>query len=313
MVGDFCIFRPFCNTIFQSGYKGVSDSRNGERLVRVFSCEPFVCCPSIESKIRIRGRSYTGIIYNPFELVHIQGVGRLHVIGDRITGDLLKVHLQAGIFVTSGHDIDGKRVCREGDGVVGRGDRGHKFVAFGTLVIDVHQLAIYKRGVRDGHQRGLPFLRLPLGVTVRHGDVVRTDDRFSSQIGALHGRCRHRGQGGEVSLDREVERAPAVCGMTLARHHFPHLGSLVRLVVHERLALVLRHGKRVDTHQQHKHDAEEICERFSHRLWHTVNFFHLGIKALVHDCRFSHNVYTFYLLFLISHFCASLKPYPTLS
>ena len=248
MVGDFRIFHPLCNASFQSGYDGVTDSRNGNRIIRVVGCITCIGCPSIEGDIRIRGRANTGIIDNPFELLHIQGVGRLHVIGDRITGDLHKVHLQAGVLVTSGHNIDGKRVCREGDGVVGRGDRGHKFVAVGTLVIDVHQLAVHERGIRDGHQRRLPFLRLPLGVTVCHGDVVGTDDRIASQIGALHGCCRHLGQGGEVSLDREVERASAVCGMTLARHHSTCRGNMVRLVVHVRFALVLRHGKRVDTH-----------------------------------------------------------------
>ena len=118
--------------------------------------------------------------------------------------NLVEVHLQAGTLTTFRHNIHRETLSREGDGVVGRGDRGHKLVAVGALVIDVQQLAVRKVGVGNGDHHRLVLLRLPVGIAVVNGNVVGALHLLALRQGALHLGGTHRGLLGHLAHHLEL-------------------------------------------------------------------------------------------------------------
>ena len=108
--------------------------------------------------------------------------------------------------------------------MVGRGDRGHKLVAVGALVVDVQQLAVRKVGVGNGDHHRLALLRLPVGIAVVNGNVVGALHLLALRHGALHLGGTHRGLLGHLAHHLELrlrdlllDRPHRQCAVVLLR------------------------------------------------------------------------------------------------
>ena len=120
---------------------------------------------------------------------------------------LVKTDLQTSIFtrmVRFSHNIHREALCGEGDGVVGRGDRGHELVSVGALMIDVQQLAVRKVGVGNGDHHRLALQGLPLGIAIADGNVVGALHLLALGQGALHLGGLHLRLGGHLAHHLKV-------------------------------------------------------------------------------------------------------------
>ena len=146
--------------------------------------------PSTENELCVIICSSTGIIHNLLKqrIIRVIWVNiiRLHHNGSCFTTCLHKRHRQTGITTALGHNIHGEASGGEGDGVVGRGDRGHELIAVGAFVIDVQRLTVRKVGVGNGDHHRLALLGLPVGIAILNGNVVGALHLFALRHGALH-------------------------------------------------------------------------------------------------------------------------------
>ena len=235
----------------------------------------------------------------------IGNISFLHIDNHRIVSTILmEANLQTSIFTCLRHNIDGERLCREGDGVVDGGHRGHELVAIGTFVIDIHHLAVREVRVGDGNRHRLTGLGLPLGSAVVDGDVVCSEHLFAVRGSALHRHSIHLRRCGHLPGDRKLHLA-AIGGEHLRALHRRSMVS--HAAGHRVVAVVLCPYGGLESYQQHKHKAERTCKMLSH-LHRPATWFHLGFRALIYRCRFSHNVLIFIFNFNYLSISHSTRP-----
>ena len=200
-------------------------------------------------------------------------------------------------------------MCREGDGVVGRGDRGHKLVAVGALVVNIHQLAVGEVGVGEGDHHRLSLLRLPLGAAVLDGDVIRAKHLLALRHGALHGGGVHLRGGGHLAGDGEGELPSVGGGEALGQRHGARhgvlLGGGVRITARRLVAVVLRRHRGGEPCEQHEQEAQCQGEMFAHVLVRAGVVFHQAVYNPISSCRICHDVIIlilYFYYFLLSHF-----------
>ena len=222
---------------------------------------------------------------------------------------LVETHLQTSIIARLGHDIHRERLCQKCDGVVSRGNYVHQFVTVGSLVIDIHQLAINKVRVGDGDRHRLAALGLPLGIAVLNGNIVGAKHLLALRHGALHRGGVHLRGGGHLAGDGEGE-LPSVGGGEAfgQRHGARHgvlLGGGVRITARRLVAVVLRRRRGSEPCEQHEQEAQCQGEMFPHLLVRAVVVFHQAVYNPISSCRICHDVIIlilYFYYFLLSHF-----------
>ncbi len=172
---------------------------------------------------------------------------------------LIKVQFQTSFLTSLRHNIHGEASGGEGDLAVLGGHRGHKLVAIGTLVIDVHVLTIGEIGVGNGDHHRLASGGLPSLGAILDGDVIGTLHLLALHGSTLHRRHSHLGGRGHLARHRH----------TRGRNLFGNGTTRGR-------TLILRHQRRKrNSGCQKQHQSET----FQHHLTQSVlvNFF-------VHRC-----------------------------
>ena len=265
-----------------------SDSHGMRSICHTIRIALFFPIPASENQSLVL--TGTWVVNNLVEQSIVRIV-RIYIVRFHHNGSLSvrlhKRHRETGIAAGLRHNIHRERLGGESDHTILDSHRGHKLVAVGTLVIDIHHLSVSEARVGNGDRHRLTSLGLPFGTAVVDGDVVGTEHLLAVRGGALHRHGVHLRLRGHLPGDGELHLA-AVGGEHLRTLH--RRGLVSHAAGRRVVAVVLRPCGRLESRQHHQHKAECQGNVFSHGLVRAVVGFHQVLSAWICHCRICHDV-----------------------